>query len=100
MAVADDVGPGLTAGQRGGVAAEGGAASATYASDRRGYGVPVPGVFVIPEPNAYRPYIPGATAEESALAQLELGLKMYDMASAGQPAAPSGDTGGSVDVTA
>lgn len=65
----------------------GGSASATYASDRRGYGVPVPGVFVIPEPNAYRPYIPGATAEESALAQLELGLKMYDMASAGQPAA-------------
>ncbi len=63
------------------------AASASFASDRKGYGVPVPGVFAIPEPNAYRPHIPGATAEESALAGLELGLKMFDMTSAGQPAA-------------
>ena len=26
----------------------------SFASDRKGYGVPVPGVYVIPEPNAYR----------------------------------------------
>ena len=36
----------------------GGAAAVSMASDRKGYGVPTPGVFVIPEPNAYRPYIP------------------------------------------
>ena len=35
-----------------------GAGSVSMASDRRGYGVPAPGVFVIPEPNSYRPYIP------------------------------------------
>src|SRR5262245_55701568 len=31
----------------------GGAASVSMASDRKGYGVPPPGIFVIPEPNAY-----------------------------------------------
>ncbi len=65
----------------------GASASATFASDRKGYGVPVPGVFAIPEPNTYRPYVPGASPEEAALAGLELGLKMFDMTSAGQPAA-------------
>lgn len=63
------------------------AASASFASDRKGYGVPVPGVFAIPEPNSYRPHVPGATSEEAALAGLELGLRMFDMTSAGQPAA-------------
>ena len=57
------------------------------ASDRRGYGVPAPGIFVIPEPNAYRPYIPGATEEAAALANLELALKMFDMQSSGRGAA-------------
>jgi len=65
----------------------GGASSVSMASDRKGYGVPAPGVFVIPEPNAYRPYIPGATDEEAALANLDLALKMFDMQSAGRGAA-------------
>jgi 2,2-dialkylglycine decarboxylase (pyruvate) len=65
----------------------GGASSVSMASDRKGYGVPAPGVFVIPEPNAYRPYIKGATEEEAALANLEIALKMFDMQSAGRGAA-------------
>src|SRR6266446_1054761 len=65
----------------------GGASAVSFASDRRGYGVPAPGVFVIPEPNAYRPYIPAATEEEAALANLNLALKMFDMQSTGRGAA-------------
>ncbi len=65
----------------------GGASSVSFASDRKGYGVPVPGVFVMPEPNSYRPYLKGMSAEDSAMACLELGLKMYDMASTGRRAA-------------
>lgn len=64
-----------------------GAGAVSYASDRKGYGVPVPGVFVMPEPNDYRPFIKGMTGEASALACLELGLKMFDMASSGKGAA-------------
>jgi 2,2-dialkylglycine decarboxylase (pyruvate) len=65
----------------------GGAGSISMASDRKGYGVPAPGVFVIPEPNSYRPYIPSLNEEQSALAGLELALKMFDMQSAGRGAA-------------
>jgi len=65
----------------------GGAGSISMASDRKGYGVPAPGVFVIPEPNSYRPYIPSLSEEQSALAGLELALKMFDMQSAGRGAA-------------
>jgi 2,2-dialkylglycine decarboxylase (pyruvate) len=65
----------------------GGAASVSMASDRRGYGVPPPGIFVIPEPNAYRPYIDKGSEEASALANLELALKMFDMQSSGRGAA-------------
>jgi 2,2-dialkylglycine decarboxylase (pyruvate) len=65
----------------------GAASGVSMASDRRGYGVPAPGTFVIPEPNAYRPYIPAATEEESALANLELALKLFDMQSSGRGAA-------------
>jgi len=65
----------------------GGAASVSMASDRKGYGVPTPGVFIIPEPNAYRPYIPAATDEAAALANLSLALKLFDMQSAGRGAA-------------
>jgi 2,2-dialkylglycine decarboxylase (pyruvate) len=64
-----------------------GAASVSMASDRKGYGVPPPGVFVIPETNAYRPYIPMGNDEEAALANLELSLKMFDMQSTGRGAA-------------
>lgn len=65
----------------------GGASTVSMASDRKGYGVPAPGVYIIPEPNAYRPYIKGATPEEEALANLELGLKMFDMQTTGRGAA-------------
>ncbi|MFC7517816.1 aspartate aminotransferase family protein [Herbaspirillum sp. GCM10030257] len=65
----------------------GGASTVSFASDRKGYGVPAPGVFIIPEPNAYRPYIKGANEEEAALANLNLALKMFDMQSAGRGAA-------------
>ena len=40
----------------------GAAAASSFASDRRGYGVPIPGVFPIPEPNSYRPHIEAASA--------------------------------------
>ncbi len=65
----------------------GGASAVSMASDRKGYGVGTPGVYVIPEPNAYRPYIPGLSAEQEALANLDLALKMFDMQSAGRGAA-------------
>ncbi|MES2205938.1 MAG: aspartate aminotransferase family protein [Pseudomonadota bacterium] len=65
----------------------GGVSAISFASDRKGYGVQVPGVYVMPEPNDYRPYIKGLSAEDSALACLEIGLKMYDMASTGKRAA-------------
>ena len=65
----------------------GGASAASFASDRKGYGVHVPGVFVMPEPNVYRPYVKDMDGEASALACLEIGLKMYDMASTGRKAA-------------
>jgi len=65
----------------------GGTSAVSFASDRKGYGVPVPGVYVVPEPNEYRPYIERLSGEESALACLDVGLKMYDMASTGQGAA-------------
>ncbi len=54
---------------------------------RKGYGVQVPGVYVLPEPNLYRPYIKGLDGEASALAALEMALKLYDMASTGRRAA-------------
>ena len=65
----------------------GAASGVSFASDRKNYGVPAPGTFVMPEPNAYRPFIKAATEEESALACLELGLKLFDMQSSGKPAA-------------
>ena len=65
----------------------GGTSAVSFASDRKGYGVHVPGVHVMPEPNDYRPYIKGMSGEESALACLEIGLKMYDMATTGRRAA-------------
>ncbi|MGA2550301.1 MAG: aspartate aminotransferase family protein [Burkholderiaceae bacterium] len=65
----------------------GGTSAVSFASDRKGYGVPPAGVFVVPEPNEYRPYIKGMSGEDSALACLEIGLKMFDMASSGRRAA-------------
>lgn len=65
----------------------GGVSATSFASDRKGYGVHVPGVYVLPEPNLYRPYIKGLDGEASALAALEMALKLYDMASTGRRAA-------------
>lgn len=65
----------------------GGTSAVSFASDRKGYGVAQPGVYVMPEPNEYRPYIAGMSGEASALACLEIALKMFDMASSGRPAA-------------
>lgn len=65
----------------------GGTSSVSFASDRKGYGIPPAGVFLIPEPHSYRPYIGGLDAEASALQCLEISLKMYDMASTGKRAA-------------
>lgn len=65
----------------------GGTSAVSFASDRKGYGVPMAGVHVLPEPNLYRPYIDGLSGEASALATLEIGLKMFDMASSGRGAA-------------
>jgi 2,2-dialkylglycine decarboxylase (pyruvate) len=65
----------------------GGASSVSMASDRKGYGVPAPGVFVIPEPNSYRPYIKCLSYEEGALVNLEVALKLFDMQSTGRGAA-------------
>lgn len=65
----------------------GSAAATSFASDRKGYGPTIPGVHLIPEPNAYRPMFEGMSEEESAKACLEIGLRMYDMASCGAPAA-------------
>ncbi|WP_120497994.1 aspartate aminotransferase family protein [Kiloniella sp. EL199] len=65
----------------------GAAASVSYASDRHGYGPTVPGTFILPEPNSYRPYIEAGSEEAEADAALDLGLKMFDMQSRGAPAA-------------
>lgn len=65
----------------------GGVSAVSLASDRKGYGVPVPGVYVIPEPNAYRPYFKGMSPDEDALACLEMGLKLFDMQSSGRGSA-------------
>ena len=62
------------------------AAAASFASDRRGYGPKVPGVSVIPEPYAYRCPI-GHCRDTCDMSCMKVGLKMFDMASEGAPAA-------------
>lgn len=64
----------------------GGSAAATFASDRRGYGPKVPGNHVIPEPNAYRCPIEHCR-DACDMSCMRVGLKMFDMASDGAPAA-------------
>ena len=64
----------------------GGSAAATFASDRRGYGPKVPGNHMIPEPNAYRCPIDHCR-DSCDMSCLNVGLKMFDMASDGAPAA-------------
>jgi 2,2-dialkylglycine decarboxylase (pyruvate) len=62
------------------------AASASYASDRKGYGPSVPGVYAIPEPNAYRCPIEHCR-DACDMSCLRVGMRMYDMQSRGAPAA-------------
>ncbi len=64
----------------------GGSAAASFASDRRGYGPKVPGVHVVPEPNAYRCPIEHCR-DACDMTCLRFGLKTFDMASDGAPAA-------------
>ncbi len=64
----------------------GASAAASFASDRRGYGPKVPGNHVLPEPNAYRCPIQHCR-DKCDLTCLRVGLKMFDMASDGAPAA-------------
>ena len=64
----------------------GAASTVSYASDRRGYGPGMPGVFPIPEPNAYR--CPIEHCRDSCdMTCLRVGLRQFDMHSAGAPAA-------------
>lgn len=64
-----------------------GAGAVSILGDRKGYGVPLAGVSMIPEADMYRPYLAGVEPEESALTVLELALKMFDMQTTGQGAA-------------
>src|SRR4051794_8489883 len=64
-----------------------GAAAATYAGGRRGYGPVAPGNFVLPTPDSYRPDIVGADGSLDWRRQLELGFAMVDAQSTGALAA-------------
>ena len=61
-------------------------ASASFASERRGYGPKVPGVSVIPEPYAYRCPIRHCR-DKCDMSCMKVGLNLFDMASEGAPAA-------------
>ncbi|MEM7425031.1 MAG: aspartate aminotransferase family protein [Pseudomonadota bacterium] len=61
-------------------------AAASFASDRRGYGPKVPGNHVLPEPNAYHCPI-SHCRDDCDMSCLKVGLRMFDMASDGAPAA-------------
>ncbi|MGH6611149.1 MAG: aspartate aminotransferase family protein, partial [Burkholderiaceae bacterium] len=64
----------------------GNAGSISFASDRKGYGPAVPGTFVIPEPNAYRCPVKHCR-DKCDRTCMKIGFEMYDMQSAGAPAA-------------
>jgi 2,2-dialkylglycine decarboxylase (pyruvate) len=64
----------------------GNAGSVSFASDRKGYGPGVPGAFVIPEPNAYRCPVKHCR-DQCDRTCMKIGLEMFDMQSAGAPAA-------------
>lgn len=64
----------------------GASAAASFASDRRGYGPKVPGNHVLPEPNAYRCPIDHCR-DSCDMSCLKVGLRMFDMATDGAPAA-------------
>ena len=64
----------------------GNAASVSFASDRKGYGPGMPGSFVIPEPNAYRCPVKHCR-DKCDRTCMTIGFEMFDMQSAGAPAA-------------
>ena len=64
----------------------GNAGSVSFASDRKGYGPGVPGSFVLPEPNAYRCPVKHCR-DKCDRTCMQVGFEMYDMQSAGAPAA-------------
>ncbi len=64
----------------------GAASAASFASDRKGYGPPIPGISVLPEPNAYRCPVKHCT-KTCDMTCLDVGLKLFDMANTGSPAA-------------
>ena len=64
----------------------GNAGSVSFASDRKGYGPGMPGTFVIPEPNAYRCPVKHCR-DRCDRTCMTIGFEMYDMQSAGAPAA-------------
>ena len=66
--------------------AGGGGAAVSMASDRKGHGPTMPGVYAIPEPNAYR--CPVDHCRDSCdLTCMKIGFRMLDMQWAGAPAA-------------
>ncbi len=62
------------------------ASAVSFASDRKGYGPGLPGVFVLPEPNAFRCPVEHCR-DRCDKTCLKVGLKLYDMQSRGAPAA-------------
>ena len=64
----------------------GNSSSVSFASDRKGYGPGMPGTFVIPEPNAYRCPVKHCR-DRCDRTCMKIGFEMYDMQSAGAPAA-------------
>lgn len=64
----------------------GNAGSVSFASDRKGYGPGMPGTFVIPEPNAYRCPVKHCR-DKCDRTCMTIGFELYDMQSAGAPAA-------------
>ncbi len=64
----------------------GNAGSVSFASDRKGYGPGMPGTFVLPEPNAYRCPVRHCR-DRCDRTCMTIGLELYDMQSAGAPAA-------------
>jgi len=64
----------------------GNAGSVSFASDRKGYGPGMPGTFAIPEPNAYRCPVKHCR-DKCDRTCMTIGFELYDMQSAGAPAA-------------
>jgi len=65
----------------------GAAASATYSAGRRGYGPVLPGSFVIPAPNSYRPRFAKPDGSNDWQAELDDAFELVDRQSTGNLAA-------------